>query len=104
MGKLHIATIGLVFVAGSAAIAAPSTPLHYPQAQSGKTVDNYFGTQVPAPYQWMENLDSPALKQWVAAENELTDAYLAKIPVRGWIQKRLTTLWNYAKEGTPIQT
>ncbi|MGH8427526.1 MAG: prolyl oligopeptidase family serine peptidase [Gammaproteobacteria bacterium] len=104
MRKPHIAAIGLVFVAGSAAVAAPSAPLHYPQAQRGKTVDNYFGTQVPAPYQWMENLDSPALKQWVAAENKLTDAYLAKIPVRGWIQKRLTTLWNYAKEGTPIQT
>ena len=40
------------------------------------------GTRVPAPYRWMENMQSAALHRWVAAENRLTDAYLAKIPVR----------------------
>ncbi len=78
-------------------------PVHivYPTAHRDQTVGNYFGTKVPAPYQWMENLNSPKLHKWVAAENELTDAYLAKIPVRGWIKQHLTELWNYAKEGTP---
>lgn len=37
------------------------------------------------------------------AENKVTNAYLAKIPVRGWINDHLTKLWNYAKEGTPRQ-
>jgi len=64
-------------------------------------VDNYFSTEVPAPYQWMENLDSPAVQQWVEAENALTFSCLDKIPVRGWIKDRLTTLWNYARESTP---
>ncbi|MGH8128482.1 MAG: prolyl oligopeptidase family serine peptidase [Gammaproteobacteria bacterium] len=83
--------------------AASSGGLHYPQPHRDKTVDHYFGTKVPAPYQWMENLTSPKLHKWVAAENKLTDAYLAKIPVRGWINQHLTKLWNYAKEGTPDQ-
>ncbi|MGH8273619.1 MAG: prolyl oligopeptidase family serine peptidase [Gammaproteobacteria bacterium] len=77
--------------------------LSYPTPHRDKTVDTYFGTKVPAPYQWMENLTNPQLHKWVAAENKLTDAYLAKIPVRGWINKRLTKLSNYAKEGTPDQ-
>jgi prolyl oligopeptidase len=66
-------------------------------------VDVYFGTRVPAPYQWMENLESPELHTWVEAENRVTDAYLDKIPVRGWINQRLKQLWNYAKETTPDQ-
>jgi prolyl oligopeptidase len=75
----------------------------YPPARRDSTVDTYFGVKVPAPYQWMENLDSPEVKEWVAEENALTNAYLDKIPVRGWIKKRLTRLWNYAKESTPMQ-
>jgi prolyl oligopeptidase len=83
--------------------SAPPSAIEYPAAHKDNTVDTYFGTKVPAPYQWMENLTSPQLKQWVDAENRITDDYLAKIPVRGWIDHRLTELWNYAKEGTPDQ-
>lgn len=82
--------------------AAPHE-LSYPTPHRDKTVDTYFGTKVAAPYQWMEDLTNPKLHKWVTAENKLTDAYLAKIPVRGWINHRLAELWNYAKEGTPDQ-
>jgi len=86
------------------ALAASSGGLHYPPAYRDKTTDNYFGARVAAPYQWMEDLNSPKLKQWVGQENKLTSDYLDGIPIRGWIDKRLTKLWNYAKEGTPVQT
>jgi prolyl oligopeptidase len=86
------------------ALASPdSAGQNYPAARRDTLMDDYFGTRVPAPYQWMENLDSAALKTWVQAENAVTDDYLAKIPVRGWIDKRLTELWNYAKETTPVE-
>lgn len=87
-----------------AAANPPATKgLNYPVAPRDTTVDTYFGHTVAAPYQWMDNLTSPALHQWVDAENKLTESYLAGIPVRGWIDHRLTGLWNYAKEGTPTQ-
>jgi hypothetical protein len=35
--------------------------LHYPVAPRDSIVNNYFGDKVPAPYQWMENLNDPAL-------------------------------------------
>ncbi len=86
------------------ALAGPKEgKLHYPAARRDKIVDTYFGTKVPAPYQWMENLDSPAVKKWVEAENKVTSSYMDKIPLRGWIKNCLTKLWNYAREGTPVQ-
>ncbi len=75
----------------------------YPQAHRDRTVDTYFGTRVPAPYQWMEKLNSPQLKQWIDQENTLTQKYLKAIPQRNWIRQRLTRLWNYPREGVPVQ-
>jgi len=65
-------------------------------------VNTYFGTAVPAPYQWMENLNAPAVKQWVAAENQLTRSYMARVPLRDSIRARLTALTNYARTSVPV--
>ncbi|HYW34908.1 MAG TPA: prolyl oligopeptidase family serine peptidase [Balneolaceae bacterium] len=78
--------------------------LAYPKPHRDSTVDTYFGTRVPAPYQWMENLDNKKLHKWVKAENKLTHSYLNKIPVHNWIRSQLKKIENYAKEGTPDQT
>jgi prolyl oligopeptidase len=75
--------------------------LHYPPARRDTLVADYFGTKVPAPYRWMEDLNSPEVKAWVDAENRLTFSYLDKIQVRPWIQKRLEALWNYERVGAP---
>ncbi len=86
-------------------LTVPNDPakLVYPPAHRDATVDTYFGVNVPAPYQWMEDLDSPALEEWVEEENTLTSSYLSKIPIRDWIKDRLTSLWDYARESTPEQ-
>jgi prolyl oligopeptidase len=109
MRRSRTAAVAVLAFAGAAAAAysqagpAAKTRLSYPAAHRDSTVDTYFGTKVPAPYQWMENLDSSAVKQWVDAENALTASYLEKVPVRRWIRERLTKLWNYARESTPEQ-
>ncbi len=97
--------VGVVRTAGAqpSGAAAPASRLDYPQAHRDETEDTYFGRRVPDPYRWMEELDSPAVQEWVEAENKVTFSYLDKIPVRGWIQQRLTKLWNYAKVSTPAQ-
>ena len=97
------AFLSILLAACSSSHATHLSSLHYPHARRDKTVDVYFGTRVAAPYRWMENMKSPALHRWVQAENRLTNAYLAKIPVRAWIKQRLTQLANYAKETTPVQ-
>jgi prolyl oligopeptidase len=75
--------------------------LNYPVARRDSVVDNYFGTKVPAPYQWMENQDSPEVDAWVEAENKVTFDYLDKIQIRNSIRDRITKLWNYEKVGVP---
>ena len=77
--------------------------LAYPSAPRGNVVDDYGGRRVPAPYRWMEDLDSPAVKQWVDAEDALTFSYLKAIPERDRIRERLTALWNYPRTEVPVR-
>jgi len=76
--------------------------INYPQAKKVDTVDNYFGTKVPDPYRWMEDENSPELKEWINAENKITQKYLAQIPYRKKIESRLNQLANYKKQSTPF--
>ena len=77
--------------------------LKYPNTYRDTIVNDYFGTKVPAPYQWMEDQNSPKVEKWVEAENKVTFAYLDRIPYRTRIQNRITKLWNYPKVGVPSE-
>ncbi len=73
------------------------TQLQYPKTKKVEQTDNYFGTQVSDPYRWLEDDNSEETKAWVNSENEVTSAYLEKIPFRADVKKRLEELWNYPK-------
>jgi len=92
-----------LLVSAIAAQAAPPGKLTYPQPPRDNITNDYSGTQVPAPYQWMEDLNSGELALWVAKENKLAFAYLEQIPERDWMKQRLTKLWNYEKVSVPRQ-
>ncbi|QNH61985.1 prolyl oligopeptidase family serine peptidase [Hymenobacter sediminicola] len=89
--------------ANKSVVVPYSDPLKYPDTKKVDQKDDYFGTSVADPYRWLEDLDSPETKAWVAAENKVTFDYLGKIPFHGQIQERLTKLWNYEKFGIPQQ-
>ena len=76
-----------------ALLGCVSTPLTYPQARVGAVVDNYHGTNVPDPYRWLEDPDSPESRAWIKAENKITFRYLNSIPERRGIKNRLTKIW-----------
>ena len=98
--KRFVFATGFLFTI-SAAFAADSH-FDYPKPQKSNQTDNYFGTKVADPYRGLENLDSPATKKWIEAENKITYDYLASIPEREKINKRLTALWNYEKYSVPF--
>jgi len=75
----------------------------YPQANKDSIVDVYFGQEIADPYRWLEDDNSEATASWVKAENEITAAYLEKIPFRPALKSRLETIWNYPKLGVPFK-
>ena len=75
--------------------------LSYPVARKGDTVDTYGTTTVADPYRWMEDLNSPELKQWVDAENAVTFRYLDALPERDALKKRITELYDYPRVTMP---
>jgi prolyl oligopeptidase len=91
-----------VLLAGRA-LAADSGATGYPASPRGGVVDGYFGTKVPDPYRWLEDLDSPQTQAWVAAQHRLTSDFLGKLPQRAALRARLEKLWNYARYGLPFK-
>ncbi len=75
----------------------------YPTTKKVMQTDEYFGTAVQDPYRWLENDMADDTKQWVVDQNKVTNDYLAKIPFRDAIKKRLTELWNYEKYSAPFK-
>ena len=80
-----------------------SQNLTYPRTNKVAQSDNYHGIEVRDPYRWLEDPDSPETKEWVQAQNEVTNNYLATIAARDKIKQRLTELWDYEKYGSPFK-
>jgi prolyl oligopeptidase len=81
--------------------AAPA--IVYPVTTRGSVTDDYFGTQVADPYRWLEDLDSPQVREWVSAQNALAQPRLEALPARAWLKTRLTQLWAYERYELPVK-
>ena len=91
----------LIMAITTAGISFGQTKIQYPETKKGETIDTYFDTKVNDPYRWLEDDKSDETGAWVKAQNEVTYAYLAKIPFREELKKRMEKLWNYEKIGAP---
>nr|WP_249276387.1 prolyl oligopeptidase family serine peptidase [Sphingomonas baiyangensis] len=80
-------------------------PITYPETERGNVVDEQFGVRVADPYRWLENdvRNDPKVAAWVAAQNEVTDAYLDTLPGRDLFKARLTELFDYGRFGVPYE-
>jgi prolyl oligopeptidase len=85
-----------------AAHGSASQPrIAYPPAPLGDVVDEYHGHAVADPYRRLEDPDDAHTRAWIEAEAELTARFLAAIPARDGIRRRLTALWDYERFGIP---
>jgi prolyl oligopeptidase len=75
--------------------------MKYPVTKKIDQVDDYFGTKVADPYRWLEDDKSEETAAWVKAQNDVTFAYLQKIPFREALKKRLTDIYNYPRFSSP---
>jgi len=70
-------------------LSLPSKP---PVAPVRPVTDDYFGTKVTDPYRYMENLQDPEVQAWIKAQNDYTQAALARIPGREPLLGRIREL------------
>src|SRR5262245_11872805 len=106
MNKLHFlkpASAWIVLVSILWIAAGSSQQIRYPATEKGNQVDAYFGVQVPDPYRWLEDDNSPATAKWVEEENKVTFGYLENIPFRSKVKERMEQLYNYPKYSAPFR-
>ena len=88
--------------AGSAGTAAAvATAGRYPAAPNSGLVYDLFGAKVSDPYRPLEDLDAPATRAWIEAENALTDRALAASPSLPAFRAKLTRLLDIESNGAP---
>lgn len=56
-----------------------------------------FDTQLDDPYRWLEDPYSNETKQFVSAQNDLSDSYLKNCDVWRKINEKLTETYNYKR-------
>ncbi|MBI5433107.1 MAG: S9 family peptidase [Planctomycetes bacterium] len=88
----------------AAALDRAEITIAYPPAHRGDVVDEYHGEKVADPYRWLEELDSPATREWIEAENLVTGLYLATSSRREKLAQRLGELWNYERCSPPVKS
>lgn len=93
-------TASLVLTSG---VYAQNKSMNYPNTNKKEVIDTYFNTKISDPYRWLEDDRSTETASWVTAQNNVTFAYLDKIPYREQLKKQLTEKWNYEKIGAPFK-
>ncbi len=80
-----------------------AAPLTYPVSAPGDQTYMLHGVSFPDPWRWLEGdvRTTPAVADWVAAQNKLTQAYLATLPGRDALKARLTQLFDYERISLP---
>jgi prolyl oligopeptidase len=83
--------------------AASAATIAYPPTKRVDLVETEFGTPVADPYRWLENdvRNDPQVRAWVDAQNGVTNAFLARLPGRETLEKRITELYDYERFAAP---
>ncbi|MET0239705.1 MAG: prolyl oligopeptidase family serine peptidase [Sphingobium sp.] len=78
-------------------------PVHYPPTMREDVVETQFGVPVADPYRWLENdvRADARVADWVSAQNKTTQDYLATLPGRDLLARRMTLIQNHARMGVP---
>lgn len=97
------AIIAFTAISLSCATGEKETPkMKYPETAKVDQRDTYFGTEVSDPYRWLEADTASNTKKWVNEQNDVTFGYLSNIPYRDAVRKRIESIFNYERLGTPF--
>jgi prolyl oligopeptidase len=95
--------VAVLSIALPVSAAGPDTAMTYPDTRRDGTVETLFGEAIADPYRWLENdvREDKEVADWVARQNTVTEAYLAKLPARAWFEERIRALFDYERFGLP---
>ena len=96
-------TVAMLLASSVGAQIQQGQRLAYPATKKVDTVSDFFGSKVADPYRWMEDLNSPAVADWVKQENAVTEQYFSQLGMRAHFKDRITELWNYPKISLPFR-
>jgi len=75
--------------------------MRYPHSERGPVVEMLHGVEVADPYRWLEDPDSAQTREWVAAQNAVTEEYLAGLASRSWFREQLSAILGVPRAGVP---
>ncbi|MCA9677081.1 MAG: S9 family peptidase [Myxococcales bacterium] len=79
----------------------PPVDQPYPATRRDDVVDTLHGVEVAGPYRWLEDVTSPEVQAWMAAQQAFTRRQLDALPDRDALRARLTALFYYDALGVP---
>src|SRR5438477_296172 len=88
-------------VAVAVARSARSREIAYPATRRADTADVLHGVRVPDPYQWLEEEKSPDVQAWMKEQDAFARKFLAPLPGRDAIARRLSELLYVDELGAP---
>jgi prolyl oligopeptidase len=92
---------GSVLITAAIAIGcAPAYPPP-PDTRIETVADVMHGVEIPDPYRWLEDRDSPATRAWIEEQNAYAELVVGQTPTRAWLEERLTELIDRDDIGTP---
>jgi len=103
---LAILSLVLLGTANTQAQEAPDmATISYPQTKRVDVVEDHFGRTIVDPYRWLETNagQDPAVADWVAAQNAVTEQHLATLPGRDIFRGRLAAMLNYDQVTAPTK-
>jgi prolyl oligopeptidase len=82
---------------------AARAALAYPQTAREDVIEEQFGVAVADPYRWLENdvRNDPRVRDWVTAQNQVTNAFLEKLPHRAAFKERMRQVYNFERYSVP---
>ncbi|MEE4450696.1 prolyl oligopeptidase family serine peptidase [Novosphingobium resinovorum] len=103
---MRLAVSVLLLSGLDAPIKAGDMPqISYPQTRRDAVVETHFGEAIADPYRWLEEdvRHAPEVADWVARENAVTEGYLAGLPQRERLQRRIRAFMDYERFGIPVK-
>ncbi len=74
-----------------------------PPTEAKPVTETIHGTTITDPYRWLEDGQSPATREWIAAQMKYTEDYLSQVKIRPEIVKRLDELMRVETYSIPFE-